>query len=403
MLRQSDGLGPLIWAPVSELDFVGRSPVYAVTFVAFLCFSVLVATAKSWRAFLAFRFFQAFFGSPCLANGGASMHDLFPEFTVPYSLTVWISAAYCGPALGPLLAGYVVPEKGWRFGMWEIVYMAGPVCFLILFLPETHEPTIQRRCVGTKVPKQEQRDLPRSDCDQRNRFNLIVSAISDAIVKPIQICVLDPAIAVANLYTSFIYGTYYTLFDALPRVYPINYGFDAGELGLAFLSVFAACIVGGLVYSLYVYKVLNPALRQGGMPAHEDRLRPALVACFLPPIGLFLFGWTSEGDIHWLVSITGIAIYAMGTFIILQCISVYLTRIYPEYSASLFASNDFCRSSLATAAIHFGVPLYGNLGVARGVSILGGLSTFGVAGVWFIYWKGASLRAQSRFVTVRVP
>jgi DHA1 family multidrug resistance protein-like MFS transporter len=357
--------------------------------------------AKSWPAFLVLRFFQAFFGSPCLANGGASMHDLFPESAVPYALTVWISAAYCGPALGPLLAGYVVPEKGWRFGMWEIVYMAGPVCFLVLFLPETYEPTIQQRRAGTKVCEQEHRDLSQSNRKQRTRPNLIISAIVDAVVKPIQICVLDPAIAVANLYTSFIYGTYYTLFNALPRVYPVKYGFDAGELGLAFLSVFAACIVGGLVYSVYVYKVLNPALRRGGMQAHEDRLRPALVACFLPPIGLFLFGWTSDGGIHWLVSLAGIIIYAMGTFVILQCISVYLPRIYPEYSASLFASNDFCRSSLATAAIHFGVPLYGNLGVARGVSILGGLSIFGVAGLWFIYWKGASLRAQSRFVTAR--
>jgi DHA1 family multidrug resistance protein-like MFS transporter len=116
----------MLWAPLSEVNFIGRSPIYASTFVAFVGFSILAATTQSWSGFLAIRFLQGFFGSPCLAIGGASMHDLFPDLTVPYSLTVWVAAAYCGPALGPLLAGYLVPVKGWRYGMWEIVWLAAP-------------------------------------------------------------------------------------------------------------------------------------------------------------------------------------------------------------------------------------------------------------------------------------
>jgi len=394
-----DGLGPMIWAPISELDFVGRQPVYAVTFVLFLCFSVLASTAQSWEGFLAIRFFQAFFGSPCLANGGASMHDLFPVLTVPFSLTIWIAAAFCGPALGPVLAGYVVPENGWRLGMWEITYMAGPTCVLLLLLPETHQPTIEAR--RTQALRQRRRgDDTQRRTDQKRRIRILLLSLQDAIIKPIQICMLDPSVGVANLYTSFIYGTYYTLFDAIPRVYPVRYGFDTGQLGLSFLHVFVACVVGATTYSAYVYHVQNPQLRRGRLTEHEECLRPALVACFLPPVGLFVFAWTSNGSIHWLVGLFGLTLYAMGTFVILQCLSVYLPRIYPVYSASLFASNDLFRSSLATGAIHFGVPLYENLGVDRGVSVLGGLSVLGIAGMWFIYGKGAALRAQSRFVMI---
>lgn len=76
------------------------------------------------------------------------MHDLFPHSTVPFSLTFWIAAAFCGPALGPVLAGYVVPEKGWHLGMWEIAYMAGPTCVLLLLIPETYEPAIQAKHVA---------------------------------------------------------------------------------------------------------------------------------------------------------------------------------------------------------------------------------------------------------------
>jgi DHA1 family multidrug resistance protein-like MFS transporter len=316
------------------------------------------------------------------------MHDLFPDLTVPYSLAIWIAAAYCGPALGPLIASYLVPEKGWRWGMWEIVWLAAPTLILMVTLPETHGPTIRARRSNA---------ADRSSSTGNVTARAIATALKDTIVRPVQITLQDPAVAVANLYTAFMYGTYYTFFDAIPRVYPERYCFTIGQLGLAFLSIFVACVVGGAAYCFYVYKT-SISDREHLSKNHEASLRPALVACFLPPIGLFLFGWTSDGDIYWVVSLLGITIYAIGTFIILQCMSVYLPQIYPEYSASLFAANDLCRSLLAGAAIHLGVPLYGELGIGPGVSVLGGMSVLGIPGMWFIYWKGPALRAMSRFL-----
>ncbi|KXT05247.1 hypothetical protein AC578_8426 [Pseudocercospora eumusae] len=71
------GLGPILWAPPSELNFIGRNAIYALTFTAFVGFSVLSATMRNWPGYLVGRFFQALFGSPCLAVGGASIHGLF--------------------------------------------------------------------------------------------------------------------------------------------------------------------------------------------------------------------------------------------------------------------------------------------------------------------------------------
>lgn len=396
LIYHIDGLGPMLWAPLSEISFIGRSPIYASTFVAFVVFSILAALANSWSGFLALRFLQAFFGSPCLAIGGASMHDLFPDLMVPYSLTIWVAAAYCGPALGPLLASYLVPEKGWRWGMWEIVWLAAPTIVLMVTLPETHGPTIraQRAHIGRRKSSHtgdehtEGGDSP---------IQVVMKALRDAVVRPVQITLLDPAVTVANLYTAFMYGTYYTFFDAIPKVYPERYGFTVGQLGPVFLCIFAACVIGGSAYSLYVHQTSKPG-RRNHTTIHEDCLRPALLASILPPIGLFIFGWTSNGNIHWIVSILGVTIYATGIFIVLQCLGVYLPRIYPEYSASLFAANDLCRSLVATAAIHVGVPLYSKLGIGPGVSVLGAMSVLGIPGMWFIYWKGPVLRAKSRFV-----
>lgn len=72
---------------------------------------------------------------------------------------------------------------------------------------------------------------------------------------------------------------------------------------------------------------------------------------------------------------------------------------YPRYSASLFAANDFCRSALACGCVLFGRPLFRNLGVGRGVSVLAGLSALGIIGIWILYVYGGRLRAKSKFAT----
>ena len=76
---------------------------------------------------------------------------------------------------------------------------------------------------------------------------------------------------------------------------------------------------------------------------------------------------------------------------------MYLPLSYPQYAASLFAANDACRSALAAGSIIFAHPLYVNLGIGRGVSILGGLAAGGCIGVWALYYYGAKLRARSNF------
>lgn len=72
---------------------------------------------------------------------------------------------------------------------------------------------------------------------------------------------------------------------------------------------------------------------------------------------------------------------------------------YPQYAASLFAGNDFFRSALACGSIMFARPLFINLGVDRGVSLLAGCSCLGVIGMFVLYYTGASLRKRSKFAT----
>ncbi|SLM39532.1 major facilitator superfamily transporter [Lasallia pustulata] len=391
------GIGPLLFAPLSEIAVIGRNPVYIATFALFVILSIPTALVNNFAGLLVLRFLQGFFGSPCLANGGASMQDMYSLLHLPYLMTAWVSAAYCGPALGPLLSGFAVAAQGWRWSLWEIVWMAGPV-FVLLFLclPETSTPNILlRRAQRLRKLTGNLHFKSQSEIDERD---LKPSAILlSALIKPIEITIKDPAIAFVNVYSSLVYGIYYSFFEAFPIVYIGFYHFTPGTLGVAFICIIVACLIGMATYVAYLYFWLNPDIKKNGLRAQESRLQPALFAVFGPPIGLFLFAWTSRPDIHWIVSVIGITIYGASVFIVFQCIFVYVPLSYPQYAASLFAANDFCRSALACGSIIFARPLFINLGVGRGVSLLGGLSTLGIVGMFVLYFQGAKLRSRSKF------
>lgn len=71
-----DGMGPLLWSPMSELPMFGRNIPYVITFALFIILSIPTALVDNFGGFLFLRFLLGFFGSPCLATGGASMGDL---------------------------------------------------------------------------------------------------------------------------------------------------------------------------------------------------------------------------------------------------------------------------------------------------------------------------------------
>ncbi|KAK9366752.1 major facilitator superfamily domain-containing protein, partial [Lipomyces kononenkoae] len=391
------GIGPLIFAPLSEIPALGRNVPYLVTFALFVILTVPTALVENFAGLLVLRFLLGFFGSPCLANGGASMQDIYSLLKLPYALISWVSAAYCGPALGPLISGFAVPAENWRWSLWEILWMSGPV-FLLFFicLPETSASNILlRRAQRLRKLTGNQNLKSQSEIDQAN---MTVSTIAfEALIKPWQISILDPAVAFTHIYTSIVYGIYYSYFEVFPLVYIDIYGMNIGEMGLVFLVVLIACIIAAMTFAAYLWFYLEPDIMQRGLRAQEHRLVPALLAVFGPTIGLFLFGWTARQSIHWVVPTIGIFIYAGSAFIILQCIFVYLPLTYPTYAASLFAANDFCRSAFASGSIIFATPMYLNLGIGRGISLLGGLSVIGIVGMYILYFYGANLRARSKF------
>ena len=95
------GIGPLIFSPLSEIPSIGRNPPYMITFGTsllrphlqytpakglsagiFVILCIPAAITNSFAGLLVLRFLLGFFGSPCLATGGASIGDLYVSIPV---------------------------------------------------------------------------------------------------------------------------------------------------------------------------------------------------------------------------------------------------------------------------------------------------------------------------------
>ena len=91
-------LGPLIWAPLSEV--YGRKSIYVISFMAYTAFSVAATCAPNIQSLLVLRSFASAFGSSSMSNTGGIIADMFTKEQRGMATALFVTAPFLGPALG---------------------------------------------------------------------------------------------------------------------------------------------------------------------------------------------------------------------------------------------------------------------------------------------------------------
>lgn len=201
--------------------------------------------------------------------------------------------AVLAPALGPIIGNFSATAENWRWVSWIMLWLSGPISGLLLFsLPETSSSTIlyyrarRLRKLTENAAFKSQAEIDQAELTTRQ-------IVYNALIKPTEINILDPAVLYSTIYTSLVYGIFYSFFESFPLVYQGIYGFSFRVSSLPFIGVLAGlAAAGGLVIFHWHFFVVKPVMRLGvsALGEPEKRLVPALFACFWLPIGLFIFG-----------------------------------------------------------------------------------------------------------------
>lgn len=368
------GLGPMLWASMSEVPQIGRNPVYIGTLIAFVVLQLGVIYAKNFGMLLAFRFITGFVGSPVLATGGASIADIYSPSKRAYGIGVWGAAAVCGPVLGPLVGGFAAEVKGWTWTIWELMWLSGAVlALLIFFLPETSSSNIlfrRARRLRALTGNTKLKSEPEILGEQMTGKDIALMVL----VRPFTLNFTEPMVFLLNLYIALIYGLLYIWFESFPIVFVGIYSFTLGTQGLAFLGILIGALLAMPLFAWYTYKYTEPQFNENGELQPEKRLPPAMIGAFFIPVSLFWFGWSARASVHWIMPVVGSGFFSIGTFFLFNSVLGYLPDAYPDYVASVLAGNDFMRSSFGAGFPLFAAAMYNKLGVGWASSLLAFLS-----------------------------
>lgn len=99
-----------------------------------------------------------------------------------------------------MVAGFAVQAKGWRWGLWEIVWLTVPIFISFLFAyPETSADNILRRR-AQRLRKLTKCQNIKSASEIAQESFKVSEVVWNALIKPAEIMAKDPAILFTNLY-----------------------------------------------------------------------------------------------------------------------------------------------------------------------------------------------------------
>jgi multidrug resistance protein len=388
------GVGPLVFAPLSEM--LGRKPVYISTLSLAVIFVIPCAVSKSIGTLLVCRFIDGIAFSAPMTLVGGTLADLWRPEERGVPMAAFSAAPFVGPAIGPLVGGFLSDAAGWRWLYWIQLILAGCVWILITFtVPETYAPTIlSRRAAKLRKEKNDPRFTTEKELDRRP----IRQQLQIFLIRPLQLLTREAIVMFLALYMSVLYGLLYMFFIAYPIVYQEGKGWDAGRTGLMFIPLSIGVVLSAVLSPLVNNQYLSICARYpNGKPPPEARLIPMMWSCWLVPVGLFIFGWTSYPRLSWWGPAMGGFPVGFGFIFLYNSANNYLVDTYQHQAASALAAKTFLRSIWGACVVLFTIQMYHWLGYQWASSLLAFIALACCGIPYVFYFKGKQIRSYSHY------
>ncbi|KAM0342922.1 hypothetical protein ACHAPU_009126 [Fusarium lateritium] len=388
--------GPLVWAPLSEL--YGRRKIIFLTFMATTVFSAGAAGAGSISALLVLRFLSGSIGSAPFSNAPAVIADMFDKSERGLAMCMFSGAPFLGPAVGPIVGGFLGQAAGWRWLLGLMAAFTGVSWLAVsIIVPETYAPYILRKRAEKLSNITGKTYISTLDADKPPSST--IHQLKATLTRPWRLLFVEPIVLITSIYISIIYGTMYMCFAAFPIVFQQGRGWNQGIGGLAFTGIVIGVVLSIISFVFEDKRYARAARRRGSPMLPEDRLPPAMVGSVLIPLGLFWFAWTAFPNVHWIVPIIGTVFFAWGLVLVFMALLNYLIDSYVIFAASVMAANSALRSLFGAAFPLFTRQMYGGLGVQWASSIPAFLALACVPFPFLFFRYGKRMRRNCKYAS----
>jgi multidrug resistance protein len=383
----------MAFAPLSEI--LGRRIIYGTTLLIAVIFIIPCAVAQNIQTLVVCRFIDGIAFSAPMTLVGGTLADLWRTEERGVPMAAFSAAPFIGPAVGPLIGGFLFDAAGWRWLYWIQLILASVVWLLITFtVAETYAPTIlAARAKKLRASTGESDHVTEQDLDLRpfsERLRIF-------LIRPFQLLFGELIVLLVSVYMSVLYGLLYMFFVAYPIVYQEGKGYTPGITGLMFIPIALGVLCSAGCAPLVNKHYIKLSNKHNGSPPAEVRLIPMMVSCWFIPIGLFIFAWTSYPHLSWVGPAIGGFPVGFGFIFLYNSANNYLVDSYQHQAASALAAKTFLRSFWGAAVVLFTVQMYHRLGYQWASTLLAFISLACCAIPYVFYFYGARIRRRSRF------
>jgi multidrug resistance protein len=203
-------LGPMVFAPLSEM--VGRRPVYVGTLLVAVIFEIPCAVAPNIGTLIVCRTIDGIAFSAPMTLVGGTLSDLWRNEERGVPMAAFSAAPFVGPAIGPLVGGFLYDAAGWRWLYWIQLIISGVVWCLISFtVPETYTPALlKKRAKQLRKAENDPKYVTEQELDTRP----LGQKLRIFLLRPFQLLFLEPIVLFISIYMSVLYGLLYMFFIA---------------------------------------------------------------------------------------------------------------------------------------------------------------------------------------------
>ncbi|KAB5580058.1 major facilitator superfamily domain-containing protein [Coniochaeta sp. 2T2.1] len=387
------GVGPMVFAPLSEI--YGRRVIYASTLFVAVIFVIPCAVAKNIGTLIACRLIDGIAFSAPMTLVGGTLADLWRNEERGVPMAAFSAAPFLGPAIGPLVGGFLSDAAGWRWLYWIQLIMASVVWIAITFtVPETYAPTIlARRAKKLRKETNDDTHVTEQDLDLRP----MSERLRIFLIRPFQLLFGELIVMLISLYMSVLYGLLYMFFVAYPIIFEEGKGYSSGITGLMFIPIALGVVMSAACAPLVNRHYMTMVHKYNGHPPAEVRLIPMMISCWLIPIGLFIFAWTSYPRLTWVGPCLAGWPVGFGFLFLYNSANNYIVDSYQHQAASALAAKTFIRSFWGAGVVLFTTQMYHRLGYQWASSLLAFLG-LACCGIPFLFWTyGAAIRKKSKY------
>lgn len=386
--------GPMVLSPLAEA--FGRRPVWIVASFSYILWNTVAGFSKSSGLLIASRLLSGLGASAEFAVSNPVLADTWRPEERGTSFAISTFIPLLGPALGPIVGGAVTQTVGWRWTFWVLSIFDGLLVVIALFVfKETYDVLLlERRAARLRKETGKPYSTQRSRASDRS----IGPILSKALSRPFRLLLTQPILQVIAIFLAYNFGILYIVLSTFATLWIERYGQTEWQSGLHYFALVIGYTVAAQAGGFVMDKLWAYLKKKANNDTAPEYRAPLMVpGAILIPLGLFLYGWSTERDPHWIVPDIGIAIFGCGIILNTQALQAYVMDAFREYIASASAASQFLRSIAGFAFPIFAPAMYHRLGYGWGNSLLA--LTFIVLG-WpapFLLWRfGATLRAKGK-------